>query len=198
MKIYESRLQGLKVILPTIFRDDRGCFFESWNAQKAKEYGMNLNYVQDNVSRSSVGVLRGLHLQCPGQQAKLVTVLQGEVYDVVVDLRRNSPTFGEWEGFRLDSTRQKQLFIPEGFAHGFLTLSRNAIFGYKVNQAYNPSGEICLKWNDPDLGITWPKGAIKVSSKDDRGWTFQEFLECYPLGLPREVTGDLTPWKTVA
>lgn len=186
MKVYESRLQGLKVILPTIYRDTRGCFFESWNANVAKKHDINVNYVQDNISRSSYGVLRGLHLQTPDQQAKLVTVLQGEVYDVAVDLRKDSPTFGEWEGFRLDSIRQKQLFIPEGFAHGFVTLSKNAIFGYKVNQTYNPSGEICIKWNDPDLNIHWPEGPVKLSPKDDRGWSFREFLEYFPNGLDVE------------
>jgi dTDP-4-dehydrorhamnose 3,5-epimerase len=157
MKITKSRLEGVLLIEPDVFGDDRGFFMESYNAKAFAEAGVDVEFVQDNHSRSSRGVLRGLHYQIPPKaQDKLVRVVVGEVFDVAVDLRRGSPTFGQWDGFLISAENKKQVFIPKGFAHGFLVLSETADFLYKCGDYYSPEHERGVIWNDPDIGIEWP------------------------------------------
>jgi len=157
---------------PRIFGDDRGFFFESFNEKVFVEaVGSKYEFVQDNHSRSSRGVLRGLHYQLPpNAQGKLVRVVAGEVFDVAVDIRVGSPTFGQWVGEILSSTNQRQLWVPPGFAHGFMTLSETADFVYKVTNYFSPSSERCILWNDPSIGIDWPlKSSLLISKKDASG-----------------------------
>lgn len=149
-------IKGLCVITPTVHGDNRGYFMETYNENDFKEKGIDVNFVQDNQSLSSKGVLRGLHFQKQFPQCKLVRVIKGEVFDVVVDLRSNSDTYGKWYGEILSEDNKKQLLIPEGFAHGFLVLSDVAEFCYKVNDFYHPNDEGGLAWNDPEIGIQWP------------------------------------------
>jgi len=157
MKITKSRLEGVLLIEPDVFGDDRGFFMESYNAKAFADAGVDAEFVQDNHSRSSRGVLRGLHYQIPPKaQDKLVRVALGEVFDVAVDLRRGSPTFGQWDGFVISAENKKQVFIPKGFAHGFLVLSETADFLYKCGDYYSPEHERGVIWNDPDIGIEWP------------------------------------------
>ena len=161
---------------PTVFIDDRGFFFESFNHKKFEAaIGRSVNFVQDNHSESSKGVLRGLHYQVsPMAQGKLVRVVRGEVFDVVVDIRPNSPTYGKWLGEILSAENKKQLWIPEGFAHGFLTLSDRSEFLYKTTDYYSPMHERCLRWNDPTIGIEWPKDLTPLlSQKDNQGELFE-------------------------
>lgn len=169
MKVTPCELAGLMLIEPQVFADARGYFFESWNARRFAEAGLGTPFVQDNVSFSRRGTVRGLHVQNPAAQAKLVSVLQGEVFDVVVDLRRSSPTFGHWHGLTLSAENRRQLFIPPGFAHGFAVLSETALFFYKCSEFYAPEHELTLAWNDPDLGIEWPVREPFLSPKDQRG-----------------------------
>ena len=149
-------IQGLKVIEPTVYGDSRGYFMETYNYNDFKEAGIDCIFVQDNQSASRKGVLRGLHFQINYPQDKLVRVINGEVFDVAVDLRKESKTFGKWFGVILSSDNKKQFFIPKGFAHGFIVLSEFAEFSYKVTDFYHPNDEGGLLWNDPDIGITWP------------------------------------------
>jgi dTDP-4-dehydrorhamnose 3,5-epimerase len=153
---------------PTVFTDERGFFFESFNHKKFEEaVGYSVNFVQDNHSKSTKGVLRGLHYQLPPKaQGKLVRVTQGEVFDVAVDIRKNSPTFGKWIGEKLTDKNKKQLWIPEGFAHGFLTLSETAEFLYKVTNYYSPEHEQCIVWDDADIGIDWVYEGVTGSYRD--------------------------------
>lgn len=153
---------------PKVFGDERGFFFESFNHQRFEAViGRNVNFVQDNHSRSSQNVLRGLHYQIKQPQGKLVRVIQGEVFDVAVDLRKSSPTFGQWVGVHLSAENKHQLWVPEGFAHGFVTLSETAEFLYKTTDYYAPEYERSLFWNDPELGIKWPfHGEATLTSKD--------------------------------
>jgi dTDP-4-dehydrorhamnose 3,5-epimerase len=163
------------VIQPTVFGDERGFFFESFNEREfTAAVGQKIEFVQDNHSRSRRGVLRGLHYQLPPHaQGKLVRVVAGEVFDVAVDIRTGSPTFGEWVGEVLSESNKKQLWIPPGFAHGFLTLSESADFLYKTTCFYSPSTERCILWNDPMLGILWPNLEKHfVSAKDSKGSSF--------------------------
>jgi dTDP-4-dehydrorhamnose 3,5-epimerase len=160
------------VIEPKIFGDDRGFFFESFSERAfSAAVGRRIEFVQDNHSRSRRGVLRGLHYQMPPHaQGKLVRVVAGEVFDVAVDIRKGSPTFGQWVGEVLSESNKKQLWIPPGFAHAFLTLSESADFLYKTTDFYSPESERCIKWNDPQIGITWPfDGEPLVSAKDAKG-----------------------------
>lgn len=178
MKIRETPLKDCYVIEPTIFEDDRGYFFEKYNEKKFEELtGMNGHFVQDNISKSSYGVLRGLHLQ-KGEhaQAKLVSCLEGKVFDVAVDLRRNSPTFGKWYGIELTPENKLQLYVPRGFGHGFSVLSETAIFSYKCDNFYNKESEGSVIWNDPDLNIDWklPLDIVQLSDKDRGLPTFAE------------------------
>ena len=158
------------LLTPKVFGDDRGFFFESFNQQKfADATGLECQFVQDNHSRSQRGVLRGLHYQmAPKAQGKLVRVVQGEVFDVAVDLRKSSPTFGRWVGARLSAENKQQLWIPEGFGHGFVTLTESAEFLYKTTDYYSPEHERCIAWNDPAIGIDWPLDAAPLLSGKDR------------------------------
>jgi len=161
-------IQGLIEIQPNVFNDDRGYFFESWSKRDYEKIGINLPFVQDNQSRSVKGVLRGLHFQKTHPQGKLVRAIEGEVFDVAVDLRHFSNTFGRWYGVTLSAEKQNQFYIPPCFAHGFLVLSETAIFTYKCTDFYYPQDESGLNWNDPNVGIIWPKIGIeyKLSEKD--------------------------------
>jgi dTDP-4-dehydrorhamnose 3,5-epimerase len=166
MNATEAPLPGVLLLEPRIFRDDRGFFLEAWNQARYAEAGLPVRFVQDNLSSSTRGVLRGLHYQHPAAQGKLVAVLQGEVFDVVVDIRSGSPTFGRWWGVTLSSDAMRQLYVPEGYAHGFLVTSPTALVTYKCTEFYMPQQEGGVRWDDPDLGIDWPgRGAI-LSPKD--------------------------------
>ena len=176
MKVTSLKIPDVKLIEPEVFEDERGFFYESFNQQKFNEViGKDITFVQDNHSKSSKGVLRGLHYQeAPFEQGKLVRVIQGEVFDVVVDIRKPSPTFGQWMSEVLSADNKKQLWIPEGFAHGFMTLSDTAEFAYKTTNYYAPDLEQCIAWDDPTLGIHWPLEAtlVKISIKDKQGRPF--------------------------
>jgi len=169
MNVIACRLPGLLIIEPKVFGDSRGFFMETWNRQRYREAGLNADFVQDNLSLSRRGALRGLHFQNPSPQGKLVSVLQGEVFDVAVDIRRSSPTFGKWEGTVLSSENKRQFFVPAGFAHGFLVLSEEAMFHYKCTEFYSPKDEMTVRWNDPEIGIEWPIKNPILSEKDGRG-----------------------------
>lgn len=166
MEVTETKLPGVMVIEPKVFGDDRGFFMETWNEARYKEAGLPHEFVQDNVSFSQRGVLRGLHFQNPNQQGKLVYVLQGEVFDVAVDIRVGSPHFGEWAGAMLSAENKRQFYVPEGFAHGFLVTSDSALFCYKCTDRYNGGAEGSVLWNDPEIGIEWPVEEPTLSEKD--------------------------------
>ena len=151
-----TSIEGVKIIVPSVFGDHRGYFMESYNKAEFAAAGLDMDFVQDNESRSKKGVLRGLHFQKKNPQGKLVRVIDGEVFDVAVDLRKGSPTFGKWEGATLSSENKIQFYIPEGFAHGFVVLSDTATFAYKCTRLYDPNDEGGLMWNDPSIGIEWP------------------------------------------
>ena len=176
MKAVPLSLSGVYLIEPKVFDDERGLFFESFNQKQFEEaIGKAVSFVQDNHSRSVKNVLRGLHYQIQRPQGKLVRVVQGEVFDVVVDLRESSPTFGQWIGQVLSAANRRQLWIPEGFAHGFVVLSDSAEFLYKTTDYYAPEYERCLLWNDAALGIVWPVGVQPIlSAKDAKGLAFRE------------------------
>lgn len=172
MKAAATALPGVLILEPEVFGDTRGFFFESFNSRRFVELtGVQARFVQDNHSRSARNVLRGLHYQIRQPQGKLVRVVAGEVFDVAVDIRRGSPTFGRWEGVVLSAENRRQLWIPEGFAHGFLVLSAYAEFLYKTTDYWAPEHERCIAWNDPDLAIGWPLGgaAPSLSVKDAKG-----------------------------
>lgn len=154
----KTSIDGVTIIEPTVFGDARGYFMETYSKRDFAEGGIDVDFVQDNESRSRKGVLRGLHFQKKNPQGKLVRVIEGEVFDVAVDLRKNSPTFGKWEGVVLSAENKKQFYIPEGFAHGFVVLSETAAFVYKCTRFYDPKDEGGLMWNDPAVGIKWPVG----------------------------------------
>ncbi len=167
MTVSETALPGVLLIAPTRYRDARGAFEETWHrARYTSEAGLPGDLVQDNVSLSKQGVLRGLHFQHPAGQGKLLSVLQGAVYDVVVDVRRGASTFGRWMGMTLSRADGRQLYVPEGFAHGFVVTSRAALFHYKCTAFYAPEHERSIRWDDPDLGIDWPVAAPVLSQKD--------------------------------
>jgi dTDP-4-dehydrorhamnose 3,5-epimerase len=177
MKVTPLAIPDVMLIEPQVFGDDRGFFFESFNQNKFEEAtGYKINFVQDNHSKSSKGVLRGLHYQLPPKaQGKLVRVIQGEVFDVAVDLRKSSPTFGKWVGEMLSADNNKQIWIPEGFAHGFLTLSESAEFLYKTTDYYAPEFERCIRWDDPSVGIDWTiTTQPSLSGKDQLGKVLSE------------------------
>jgi dTDP-4-dehydrorhamnose 3,5-epimerase len=165
----ETGIEGLVVIDPTVFGDDRGYFMETWNYREFEEAGLDMNFVQDNQSKSKKGVLRGLHFQKKNPQGKLVRVISGEVFDVAVDIRKGSSTFGKWYGVSLSAENKKMFYVPEGFAHGFLVTSEEAEFVYKCTRYYDASDEGGLLWNDPEVGVEWPLGlgtAPILSDKD--------------------------------
>ena len=166
MKVTTCDLPGLLIIEPDVFGDSRGFFMESWSRQRYREAGIDLDLVQDNFSLSRRGTLRGLHFQNPFAQGKLVSVLQGEVFDVGVDIRRASPTFGRWFGMTLSAENKRQFFLPPGFAHGFLVLSEMALFHYKCTDYYSPKDEQGFRWDDPDVGIKWPVANPVLSKRD--------------------------------
>lgn len=176
MKVTPLTISDVLLIEPEVFGDDRGFFFESFNQKRFEEaVGYKINFVQDNHSKSAKGVLRGLHYQLPPKaQGKLVRVIQGEVFDVAVDLRQSSATFGKWVGEILSSDNKKQMWIPEGFAHGFLTLSDTAEILYKTTDFYSKDHEEAIQWNDKTIGIDWPLQEISLSSKDNASLSFKE------------------------
>jgi len=167
LNVIETKLPGVMIIEPRVFSDDRGFFMETWQRERYSKYGIPATFVQDNLSYSQKGVLRGLHYQHPNAQGKLVYVLQGEVFDVAVDIRVGSPTFGQWVGVTLSAGNKRQLYIPEGFAHGFCVLSATALFAYKCTDFYNPRAEGGIAWNDPDIAIDWPVEKPVLSPKDN-------------------------------
>ncbi|GAA3932560.1 dTDP-4-dehydrorhamnose 3,5-epimerase [Luteimonas lutimaris] len=168
MRLVETGLPGCVVIEPRVFGDARGEFFESFNSDKLAAHGLVPNFVQGNVSTSTRGVLRGLHYQWPKAQGKYVSVLDGEVWDVAVDIRRGSPTFGKWEAVLLTAENRRHLWIPEGFAHGFAVLSEKATFNYLCTQTYDREADAGIRWNDPALAIDWPVAEPILSDKDTR------------------------------
>lgn len=166
MRVIQSRLPGCAIIEPAVFGDSRGFFFEAWNAERFAKRGLPAHFVQSNVSSSSKGVVRGLHYQWPRPQGKLVSVLRGEVLDVAVDIRRGSPTFGQWEGVILSEENKRQFWIPEGFAHGFAVLSDSAVFSYLCTDVYVKEADAGVRWNDPAIGVDWQVHAPLLSEKD--------------------------------
>lgn len=169
MKVEQTKLEGVLLVTPAVFGDERGFFMETYNRDKAVELGLPSEFVQDNHSKSSYGVLRGLHFQTPQWQGKLVRTVQGEIFDVAVDVRDGSPTFGEWVGYYLNAENKQQLYVPEGFAHGFCVTSETAEVVYKCTSLYAPEQEGSLLWNDPEIGIEWPVESPNLSAKDKVG-----------------------------
>jgi dTDP-4-dehydrorhamnose 3,5-epimerase len=166
MKTTRTDLPGVLLIEPRAFRDTRGFFMETWNQSRYQELGLPADMVQDNLSWSRRGVLRGLHFQVPACQGKLIHVLAGTIFDVAVDVRLGSPTFGRWIGFELSLENRRQLYIPEGFSHGFCVLSATALVAYKCSDVYQPECEVGVAWNDPRIGVRWPLSSPMVSEKD--------------------------------
>ncbi|CAK2713092.1 dTDP-4-dehydrorhamnose 3,5-epimerase [Vibrio crassostreae] len=174
MKVIDTRIPDVKIIEPSVFGDERGFFMETWNQKQFEELvtGKPTKFVQDNHSKSKQGILRGLHYQTENTQGKLVRVVSGEVFDVAVDIRQGSPTFGEWVGEYLSAENKRQLWIPEGFAHGFYVTSDEAEFVYKCTDFYNPQAEISIAWNDNILNVNWPlDGFPTLSEKDKNGYS---------------------------
>jgi len=172
MKFEETPLPGVYLLQPAVFGDPRGFFLESWNRETFREAGFDLDFVQDNHSRSARGILRGMHYQTKHTQGKLVRVSAGEVFDAVVDVRRDSPTLGQWHGVTLSAENHHMLWVPPGFAHGFCVTSDYADFQYKCTDIYHPASEIALAWDDPSVGIEWPLAPGEVpqlSAKDQQG-----------------------------
>lgn len=167
MKVTPCSLEGLLLIEPNVFGDNRGFFLESWNRRRYRDAGIALDFVQDNFSFSGHGTLRGMHFQNPMAQGKLVSVWLGEVWDVVVDIRRRSPTFGRWFGVTLSAENKRQFYAPPGFAHGFVVLSESALFHYKCTDFYSPKDELGFRWDDPAVGIQWPLAEHPILSQRD-------------------------------
>ena len=177
MNIVETAIPDVKIIEPRVFGDERGFFMETWSAKAFADAGLNLNFVQDNHSRSGQGILRGLHYQIQNPQGKLVRVITGSVFDVAVDMRKDSATFGQWVGVELSDTNHRMLWVPPGFAHGFYVMSEMADFVYKCTDVYAPEHERSLLWNDADIGVEWPliKGIeTQLSGKDVDGTPFKD------------------------
>ncbi|MFH0991907.1 MAG: dTDP-4-dehydrorhamnose 3,5-epimerase [bacterium] len=177
MNVFPGKLSGVLIIEPEVFHDQRGYFLETWQEEKYHQLGLPKHFVQDNLSCSTKGVLRGLHFQNPSPQGKLISVIKGEAFDVVVDLRKTSPTFGQWTGEYLSSEHHRQLFVPEGFAHGFLALSEKVFLAYKCTAFYSKENEKTLLWSDSDLGIRWPLTGPTISPKDLQGKRLKDFLD---------------------
>ncbi|WP_413506103.1 dTDP-4-dehydrorhamnose 3,5-epimerase [Photobacterium phosphoreum] len=179
MNVIDTEIPDVKIIEPAVFGDERGFFMETWNQKKFEELvtGKPTQFVQDNHSKSKKGILRGLHYQAENTQGKLVRVVSGEVFDVAVDIRKDSPTFGKWVGVYLSAENKRQLWIPEGFAHGFYVTSVQAEFVYKCTDYYNPSAEISIAWNDCNIRIDWPLlNKPLLSSKDNNGISFVDVI----------------------
>jgi len=168
MKVLTCDIAGLLIIEPQVFGDARGYFLETYNERRYREAGLEATFVQDNLSFSRRGILRGLHFQNPKPQGKLLQVLQGEVFDVAVDIRRSSPTFGKWHGLVLSAENKRQFYIPPGFAHGFLVTSETALFHYKCTEMYSPNDEMAIRWDDPAIGINWPLKDPLLSERDTK------------------------------
>jgi dTDP-4-dehydrorhamnose 3,5-epimerase len=182
MEIVPQELPEVLLIKPQVFGDERGYFKETFHAERYREAGMPLPFVQDNLSRSRYGTLRGLHLQQPYSQGKLVSVVDGEVFDVAVDVRVGSPTFGKWTGVTLSDKNHWQLYVPPGFAHGFCVTSESALFAYKCTDLYHPECEVGVAFDDPAIGITWPVAAPLVGAKDQANLPLAKID---PTRLPR-------------
>ena len=179
INVIPTSIKDLYIIEPQVFGDHRGYFMESYSEADFKAAGLNMKFVQDNESRSKKGVLRGLHFQTKHTQGKLVRAVEGEVYDVAVDLREGSPTFGKWEGVLLTAENKRQFYVPEGFAHGFLVVSDVATFQYKCTDYYAPEYDGGIRWNDPEIGIEWPLEGIEevlLSDKDKKQPMLKEFM----------------------
>tara|TARA_R110001583_G_scaffold195527_1_gene375380 strand:- start:18904 stop:19455 length:552 start_codon:yes stop_codon:yes gene_type:complete len=178
MNVIETSIPDVKIIEPAVFGDERGFFMETWNQAKFEELvtGKPTIFVQDNHSKSKKGILRGLHYQTENTQGKLVRVISGEVFDVAVDIRKSSPTFGQWIGVYLSAENKRQLWIPEGFAHGFYVTSDEAQLVYKCTDYYNPKAELSIKWDDPNISIDWPiqEEGVLVSNKDENAKFYSE------------------------
>ncbi len=177
MKFLQTELEGVLVVEPDVHRDDRGFFLESYHVGKYAEGGIDAVFVQDNHSKSARGTLRGLHAQWRRPQGKLVRVLDGEVFDVAVDMRRGSPTFGRWVGVTLNTENHRQIWVPPGFLHGFCVVSETAEVEYKCTDLYDPGGELGVLWNDPDIGIEWPVDSPVLSTKDKAAPRLREVPE---------------------
>ncbi|MEZ5447997.1 MAG: dTDP-4-dehydrorhamnose 3,5-epimerase [Thiolinea sp.] len=177
MNIIPTHIPDVLIIEPQVFGDERGFFMETWNQQRFAEQGLTMSFVQDNHSRSAQGILRGLHYQIHKPQGKLVRVTSGCVYDVAVDIRRDSPTFGQWAGVELSAENHRLFWVPEGFAHGFYVMSESADFQYKCTELYAPEHERCIRWDDPALNIDWPLvngEPPRLSAKDAKGKSLQD------------------------
>ena len=175
MKVTESGIKGVFIIEPDVYEDDRGFFMETFHDERYRKLlGINLDFVQDNISRSSKNVLRGMHFQKNYPQGKIVSASRGEILDVVVDLRKGSPTYGTWESFRLSEKNKLQVWIPPGFAHGFLVVSDSADIDYKCTEYYHPEDELCLMWNDPEVAIDWTINDPILSEKDKKGLSLKD------------------------
>ena len=186
MNVVETSLPGVLIIEPKVFGDERGYFMETWNGRRYEEAGLPGRFVQDNLSYSARGVLRGLHFQNPQPQGKLVSVLRGGVFDVAVDVRVGSPTFGEWTGVTLSAENKRQFYVPPDFAHGFLVTGEDTLFFYKCTDYYAPSAEGIVLWNDPEIGIEWPTDSPTLSERDSKAPSLREMpegsLPHYPSG----------------
>ena len=175
MKVTESGIKGVFIIEPDVYEDDRGFFMETFHDERYRKLlGINLDFVQDNISRSSKNVLRGMHFQKNYPQGKIVRASRGEILDVVVDLRKDSPTYGTWESFRLSEKNKLQVWIPPGFAHGFLVMSDSADIDYKCTEYYHLEDELCLMWNDPEVAIDWTINDPILSEKDKKGLSLKD------------------------
>ena len=175
MKVTESGIKGVFIIEPDVYEDDRGFFMETFHIERYRKLlGINLDFVQDNISRSSKNVLRGMHFQKNYPQGKIVKASRGEILDVVVDLRKDSPTYGTWESFRLSEKNKLQVWIPPGFAHGFLVMSDSADIDYKCTEYYYPEDELCLMWNDPEVAIDWTINDPILTEKDKKGLSLKD------------------------
>lgn len=182
MNIKETKLTGVLILEPKVFTDDRGYFLETWNNTRYEQAGIPGPFVQDNISFSKKGILRGLHFQYPQSQGKLIQVLSGEVVDVVVDIRVGSPTYGQWIGEVLSESNHRQMYVPPGFAHGYCVTSEAALFSYKCTDFYNPATEHGIVWNDPDIGIEWPIAQPVLSPKDA---VYPRLKDLRPKNLPQ-------------
>lgn len=182
MKVTPQRIPDILLIEPQVFGDERGFFKETFHAERYKSAGMPLPFVQDNLSRSRRGILRGMHLQHPHDQGKLVSVVEGEVFDVTIDVRVGSPWFGQWLGVALSAENHRQLYVPPGFAHGFCVTSESALFSYKCTDLYHPEHELGVAYSDPEIGIDWPVKEPLVSAKDA---AYPRLSQIDPARLPR-------------
>jgi len=181
VKLIETGIPGLVVVEPVVYGDSRGFFMETWNADRYGACGLPDRFVQSNISRSAAGVIRGLHYQHPCAQGKLVSVLQGRVFDVAVDIRSDSPTFRQWAGVELSASNHRQLYVPEGFAHGFCVLGDSALLSYLCTTPFNAERDAGIAWNDPDIGIEWPLEPQSLSARDRMAPRLRDVpVECLP------------------